>query len=102
MFASPVFITPGRVTHENIYMFPHILVIRVCKIIRLLFPQQRVIPTHAEMEEHVNLTVMNPAITVVFVHGDIQDSTVKVRTKRNNQPRLMSHLDGIHQEIELF
>ena len=53
------------------------------------------------MEEHVKLTLMNPAVTVVFVHGDIQDSTVKVRTKRNNQTRL-SYLDGIRQDIELF
>ena len=101
MFANPVFITPSILTQENVYMFPHTLVIRVCKIIRLLFPQQRVIPTHAEMEEHVKLTLMNPAVTVVFVHGDIQDSTVKVRAKRNNQTRL-SYLDGIRQEIELF
>ena len=101
MFANPVFITPSRLTRENIYTFPHILVIRVCRIIRLLFPQQRVIPTHAEMEERVKLTLTNPAVTVVFVHGDIQDSTVKVRTKLNNQPCL-SYLDGIRQEIELF
>ena len=78
-------------------MFSHTLVIRVCKIIRLLFQQQHVIPTHAKMEEHVNLTLMIPAVTVAFVHGDMQDYTVKVSTKS-----YLSYLDESIRKLSNF